>query len=478
MVSERLCPECGARNGPSEQFCVSCGAFLDWSGDPEDVAPPAPSPDPPPTRPVSPPVRSVPVQAPPPAAPPPPPRLESSRTPAPPTPTAKAAPPRRPSRAPTEHPRVELPRQGFPTSSTPSSVASRTPARPFTDPSATTKPERPTRLIADQWDWSKPSASMTREVETNPQTPTPPVVAGGPSAQPQSAAVTTAVRVTGDCPNCRLNNDASRRFCENCGYQLQPPTFPTISELRPSARLPWWRRILWFLDKSPERIARRMWRRSLPVGYRVRRWVGVGAVLALIGGGLVISGRNPGRMLFDFYNNIAKRETTLKYDAVNGDEDTITQAATDPPTAEMPNAPASAAADNNDTTIWSIEWKEPPKEMPIPSNGDACTSPVATDGPASLAYTFGRERRVTNITFFSGIVSPTRSQQHLAKIVMVGTQKDCQVIELTEDVNEQPFPVDLTGSTLWITILSTFPPGPVNPSPLVSFTDVLVKARP
>jgi double zinc ribbon protein len=46
-----LCRSCGASNDPADQFCGSCGAFLEWTAEPAEVAPPRPSSDVPATDP-------------------------------------------------------------------------------------------------------------------------------------------------------------------------------------------------------------------------------------------------------------------------------------------------------------------------------------------------------------------------------------------------------------------------------------------
>jgi hypothetical protein len=473
-VSERLCPDCGARNGPSEQFCVSCGAFLDWSGEPAAAAQNsgAPAAAPPPVSSVAPPSR--------PAPPPPPPRVEAP--PPPPTPP----PVRRTSPAPAERPHIELPAQGATsTGGFSQTSATPTPTRPFTAPSATAKPERPEHLIADQWVWANaptptaqdPTIAPTVTVAPSPWSP-PPAEAPEPAPGAVATVATIAPVSPGLCPNCRNQNALSRRFCENCGHQLKGPTFPTLAAAMATGRQPWWRRILWFLDKSPERLARKVWRRSLPVSFRIRRYTGAALVLALIVGGLSLIGRNPGRWIVDRWNELRGTQSILAYDPENRNPDAIVQAATDPPDAEVQGAPASAAVDDDATTIWSLTWIDPPPGNP-PAGGTPCPVPVATAGPAgALVLTFGRERRVTGVTFYSGIPGTTRDQQHLPRAVMIGTLTGCQVVQLKPDAAPQTVSLDVSGTTLWISILTTTPPGSANPTQLVSFTDVKVLARP
>jgi hypothetical protein len=289
---------------------------------------------------------------------------------------------------------------------------------------------------------------------------------------------------SGVCPNCRYQNTLSRRFCENCGQQLKAPMFPTLAELTPTARQPWWRRLLWFLDRSPERLARKAWRRSLPVGFRVRRYTGAALVLALIVGGLSLIGRNPGRWIVDRWNDLRGAQSVLAFDPENRGVNAIVQAVVEPSTAELANGPAAGAVDGISTTVWALAWTDAPPGTRPPTPGtvqDPCPSPVATAGPAgSLALTFGRSRRITGLTFFAGLgaADTARLQQHRPRIVLIGTATACQAVELKDNDKAQPVEVDLTGTTLWITVLSTYPPGPVNPTQLVAFTEVQVLARP
>ncbi|MCX3059554.1 hypothetical protein [Streptomyces beihaiensis] len=40
----RACPACGASNGPEDDFCGNCGAYLAWSDDPPPAAGPSTTP--------------------------------------------------------------------------------------------------------------------------------------------------------------------------------------------------------------------------------------------------------------------------------------------------------------------------------------------------------------------------------------------------------------------------------------------------
>jgi hypothetical protein len=103
-MAARTCPECGVGLEPDEQFCGSCGCYLDWSDQPDAVEVQQPAPTAPRAAvPPPPPPRST---APPPSPLPPPPPPRRTEHPAPQQPRAQQpghAPPR-PRRTPTAPP--------------------------------------------------------------------------------------------------------------------------------------------------------------------------------------------------------------------------------------------------------------------------------------------------------------------------------------------------------------------------------------
>jgi hypothetical protein len=182
-----ICKKCGNRNEDRDQFCSSCGSFLEWSG--ERVVEKAPEPAPQPV-------------APPPPPPPPPPMTAIDRLKevvgmdpghdAPPPATGGWVPP--------------------------ASVAAQATVPVPTSPSAR-RPDAPA---------PGPEAVQARQPEEAPLAPPPP-------PRPIVSAAPDVNEVGTFCSNCGAGNDIRRHFCRRCGAPLMRA---------PVNRMPWWQR--WF----------------------------------------------------------------------------------------------------------------------------------------------------------------------------------------------------------------------------------------
>jgi hypothetical protein len=243
-----ICKKCGNRNQDQDQFCASCGSFLEWSGErvveqaPAPPPPaPAPQPAPPPPAPPSPPAgivqrvkEAVGIEPPPPAPP----------APAPPSTGVGWTPPASVAAAPA--PPAPAPPVPAPTPPALSPIGPRPPAPPA--------PPTPESRLAEA---IPPAPAAAR--------PTP-VVA--PPVEAQESGVF--------CSRCGTANDLRRHFCRRCGSPL--------AQAAPS-RVPWWRR-LFPQRQSPAAGQRHAPAREVTIGSLVRTFV-VTLLVVLLAGGLL-----------------------------------------------------------------------------------------------------------------------------------------------------------------------------------------------
>ena len=203
----RACPSCGASNGPTDDFCGNCGAYLGWS---DTSPPPGTSPEPPAAPDPTPPQPAEPA----PAAPP---RTASSR----PRPTPR-------NRGETGEPSTTTTAgspgaddEGRGTASGRERTGS-APPRPEPDE---TRPERPTPSPAPE-----PSGSADAVLPVRPARP----MARRPVVRPAAVAVPDEGAGV-PCPACGALNSPDRRFCRRCATALNAAPKP--------APLPWWRSV-------------------------------------------------------------------------------------------------------------------------------------------------------------------------------------------------------------------------------------------
>ena len=262
-----ICKKCGHHNEDRDEFCVSCGAFLEWSGErvAQAVPPPPPEPEPPP---------------------PPPPGLvervkqavglEGQRAPTATTPPA-AGPPPTAAPAPTAvpgRPAPPPPPTGggwVPPASLETGALSGagTAAQLEPPPASATRPPQP------------PAAPTARE----PQAVAPGVAR--PRTVPRAAAPPDARYEPGDlfCGQCGTGNRATRHFCQRCGAPLAEA---------PVVRTPWYRRL--FKRRQPAAAGDRLATpqgEGTSAGPLVKRFV-LAALTVAVAGGLLAYVTVPG----------------------------------------------------------------------------------------------------------------------------------------------------------------------------------------
>lgn len=231
-----VCGDCGEANDEGRHFCVSCGAFLEWSAAPGSSQPPAAD-----------------QQAP-----------------------------------------VSMP--GEPGGDTSTAAEPADPAAGTEDPASSATQQLPARPQAEPSDRGTEEGAGPPQPPQPPRPAQPDVTARQPSeAEParrrsrQAAAPADAV-APGEsaCPACGTGNPPGRLFCRRCGVSL---TAPEEAE-EPAPHVPWWRRLLGRRSAGAQPVAAGE-RPARPRG-RGRRLAGrvllVVVLLAVIGAVVVVAG--------------------------------------------------------------------------------------------------------------------------------------------------------------------------------------------
>jgi ribosomal protein L40E len=219
-----ICKKCGNRNEDRDQFCTSCGSFLEWSG--ERVVETAPEPPPPPVAP----------------PPPPPPQsfIDQVRNRV----AMEGGQPPRPQ------PGAWVP---------PAAVAATTAAQPQVTTGLPTarRPDAPAR---------PPETPQARQPEEAPVAPPPPRVV--PAMVPEVNEVGTF------CSTCGAGNDVRRHFCRRCGAPLMRGAV--------ASRQSWWQR--WLQRRREAEAGDRPFREETTFGSLVRTFLVTMLLVVLIGG--------------------------------------------------------------------------------------------------------------------------------------------------------------------------------------------------
>lgn len=233
----RECPDCGASNGATDDFCGNCGGYLGWSDAAATAARTGPEPEPAPGGPEC----STRPDAAPDAAPDATSGTTDSSTNAA---TGAATAATTPSTAPTGH------RSRRDTSVRASGGTDSAPLPPSASAGS-----------------PAPPASLPTPREAAPQ-PVKPAKATAP--RPVVRPTTAEDLATGvPCPQCRTPNPPERRFCRRCAEPLAPTAVTTP--------LPWWRTV-WPLRR----------RARTGSGRLVRLAVIIAVVVALCAGGFLL----------------------------------------------------------------------------------------------------------------------------------------------------------------------------------------------
>ncbi|MFG2432042.1 NADase-type glycan-binding domain-containing protein [Streptomyces sp. NPDC048590] len=289
----RACPACGASNGPGDDFCGNCGAYLGWSegsGTREPEAPGAPAPGggaPPATAGSGP--ETADRERP----------DDSAGTTTAPGPATATAPGTGPS---------VFAEEAAPPDPAAGPVS--TPATPSPAPAPPPPPIRPA---------PSPAPRPPAPEEPPVQDPVPVLPAKAVAPRPVVRPTAPADEVSGTpCPACGTPNQPGRRFCRRCAAELRPTADPEA--------LPWWRTV-WPFRRKVRASSGRLW----------RFLVVLVVVLALCAGGFLLlpAGR---ALIEDTRDKLGKAKPVTP---VN------TEAS-----AEIPRHPATGTTDGLSNRYW------------------------------------------------------------------------------------------------------------------------------
>ncbi len=452
-MSETICPECGERNGGRVEFCGACGAFLAWDG-----AADAPAQAPP--RPAGPTVTAT--------------HTAAAGGAVAGHPVAQAGSPA-PRPVAAERPTSQLP------GSVPGPVTSNV-AAPHQQFAA---PGQGHRSFGPQ-----PAAAP-------PQPPAPP-----PDAP---------------CPRCGVENATSLRFCRKCGLALRGPTLHQGAAARPPARVErssWWSR-LFGGSGNTRRAARAAYRRSLPLRYRVLRWVMALAGVAAVVGLLTVLGRNPAGWVTDRIEDLrgdlvqvsaltaygepadAARAPATAATTGTGVEVPPTDAvsvggvtsATAAPTAATPPStgvgaqdPATDLLDNRADTAWVTPWSADVQRVAAQAACVPPQTPTGVGAPGSVVLVPSQPVSVRELSIAAGLPNDDtrRLQQWRPKTLQLAySDGSCQQVTLTDVDGLQQLSVDpVQSAQIRLSVVDAYPPLSDQPVDELAITEIRLFQRP
>jgi len=485
-VSDTICPDCGERNARGSEFCSACGAFLAWDGQDAEPEPPA---------------RPTPPATPPPAATPTAPGQQ--RPPAPAPSQQPPAPARSEQQSRPTAPVVAA--AGGIAGQAANQVAGQAAARALNAAAPVLGTQLPGALGQGARLLGAPSTlggaaqgALSQGLpwrgsgrgEAPEQQPPP-----GYDPQPQYEAPPEPPPPTeGPCPRCGVVNGAELRFCRKCGLALRGPTLHDSGGQRPATppeRLPWWRR--WFRpDDNSRRGARAAYRRSLPVRYRIIRWllalVGIAAVI----GAFALIGRNPVGWAVNSWNDMLGKTVQVNDLAAYTDPNPAEVA--DDPGTFSPSAGATPSiaepavdmapnvVDNLSNTAWTTAWSQTSQLNPADAPCVPPSTPTATGGPESILIVPQSSMNVRAISVAGGLSKDDarRQQQWRPKTVQLAfSDGSCQQVTLADNPDLQSLELSAVDTTqIRLSVVDAYPASPDQPIDEVAITDIRIFTRP
>ncbi len=308
-----------------------------------------------------------------------------------------------------------------------------------------------------------PEASPPTKVDSERLRSGPDPVPG--EAGPATHRAETSLGGDAPCPSCGRPNAATRRFCGGCGYPLisaaassGPPHTPRQDPERDRWWPPW--------HSSPERVARREYRQSLPPLYRWRRVLisVVGIVVVLIS--LTVFGQHPVSRAKQLWYEL--RDTTLPVSGVTAVEQPL----------DGQRVEITAITDADPTTVWARPWARG-------TAYEGCGGPAEADGFVVLILP--EKVRVRALEVHAGLADPRSRDLEFKPAALDVTFRDAegsmQCLHAKLDDTAEPQVVDVdTGvgvSRVRISISEAFTDKPAGEdSALVSLRKIVVRVRP
>ena len=250
------------------------------------------------------------------------------------------------------------------------------------------------------------------------------------------------------CPNCGTINPGTRRFCSRCGYGF-------VSGEDPYASYAYWSPVS---QAAQDKAARKAYRRSLPPLYRWRRVIIGVLVAALVAVAAIVLGSNPIEAVKSGWYSLTRDYVWVK--PVN--------ATVLPPEASAANSNPAALVDESENE-WTMNWAPSQEAQCGPAPGTGVI--VLTFAPARI--------RMLQIAPGLAESNPQRKLQPLPKVLGVAFDNGpCQVVNLTAAPGQQVIKIDSEKpvSQMLIGISSAYPAP--NAQPLISLTEVILKAYP
>jgi predicted amidophosphoribosyltransferase len=484
-----VCRQCGQSAREGEDFCESCGAFLEWEGEKVDPAP--------------------------------------TSTPAPGTGTAPApgpAPPRHgepvpePDRwvTPEPSPGPDVPGGAMPPPSGPAPSLQTREAGQGTTGSDVTCLECGGRNAADRRFCRRCGASLelvalARPSVASPVEPPPvpgPAAAGGPLARAPGSAVPDAPRVVARgpavpeapkvvprapaapatrpgaqpaeqqarppavrpearpaavepggalCSQCGTANPPGRRFCRKCGAALTVAGKELEPGLVAAPRPSFWQRLKGRFrrgggkedEAQPTRTARAAYRRTLDVRYRVYRVLAVLGGAALLAGSFGLTGYNPITGVRGLWDRFFPR-----YEQVDQ-----LQAVVDPDTVEDPELRGRSAVDGDPGTEWAAVWLLAPDADPV----EECLGQDSRGGgDQALVITLPEPTKIKKVSLQGGLPAGDVERPFQWSPTLVELQYDngeCDQVSLDTTPGFQDHRLSSPETTtVRVTILDAAPP--------------------
>lgn len=251
------------------------------------------------------------------------------------------------------------------------------------------------------------------------------------------------------CPSCGTINPGTRRFCSRCGYAfLSGGTNPYAgySYLSPAS------------EAAKDRAARKAYRRSLPPLYRWRRVIIAVLLVALVTVLAVLLQSDPVGIVKGAWYSLTQQYVRVKPVSV----------AVFPTEATAAKSRPAALVDESENE-WTMKW--------LPS-GDSSCGPAP--GTGFVVITFAPTRiRMIQIAPGLAATNPQRKLQPLPRVVGISFDSNsCQSFTLDPKPDQQVIKIDSKTkvSQVMIGIGSAYPAP--NAKPLISLTEVILKADP